>query len=91
MLQSHSAASKDYWIGGHLENISGAYHAPSVASLVAAVVALGACLAPPVMAGDESPQAVIRAFELRIVQRRVPQAQRVLRAADCRDRVDEVA
>ncbi len=50
--------------------------------LVAAVIALGACLALPVMAGDESPQAAIRAFELRIVQRRVPQAQRVLRATE---------
>ena len=34
------------------------------------------------MAGDEIPQAALRAFELRIAQRRVPPAQRVLRATE---------
>ena len=34
------------------------------------------------MAGAESPQATIRTFELRIEQRRVPPAQRVLRATE---------
>ena len=50
--------------------------------LVAALIALVACLARPVMAGDESPQAAIRTFELRIAHGRVPQAQRVLRATE---------
>ena len=52
------------------------------ARIVAAVIALGACLALPATAGDESPQASVRTFELRIAQRRVPQAQRVLRATE---------
>ena len=34
------------------------------------------------MAGDESPQAANRTFELRIAHGRVPQAQRVLRATE---------
>jgi hypothetical protein len=50
--------------------------------MVAAVTALGACLALPVSAGAEGPQGVIRTFELRIEQRRVPPAQRVLRATE---------
>jgi hypothetical protein len=54
----------------------------SAARIVTAVIALGACLAQPVVAGDESPQAAIRTFELRIAQRRVPPAQRVLRATE---------
>jgi len=49
---------------------------------VAAVIALGACLALPVMADDESAQAAVRTFELRIAQRRVPPAHRVLRATE---------
>jgi hypothetical protein len=52
------------------------------ARIVAAVIALGACLALPVLSGAESPQATTRTFELRIAQRRVPPAQRVLRAAE---------
>jgi hypothetical protein len=52
------------------------------ARIVAAVIALGACLALPVVAGAESPQAAPRTFELRIAQRRVPPAQRVLRATE---------
>jgi hypothetical protein len=52
------------------------------ARIVAAVIALGACLALPVSAGAESPQATIRTFELRIEQRRVPPAQRVLRVTE---------
>jgi hypothetical protein len=52
------------------------------ARIVTAVIALGACLARPVIAGDESPQAAIRTFELRIAQRRVPPPQRVLRATE---------
>jgi hypothetical protein len=52
------------------------------ARIVAAVTALGACLALPVPAGAEGPQGVIRTFELRIEQRRVPPAQRVLRATE---------
>lgn len=54
----------------------------SAARIVTAVIALGACLALPVIAGDEGPQAAIRTFELRIAQRRVPPAQRVLRATE---------
>jgi hypothetical protein len=50
--------------------------------MVAAVIALGAGLALPVMADDENPQATTRTFELRIAHRRVPQAQRVLRATE---------
>jgi hypothetical protein len=65
-----------------MENASGAHHAPGVASLFAAVIALAACLALPVMAGDESAQAAVRAFEIRIEHRRVSQAQRVLRATE---------
>ena len=34
------------------------------------------------LAGGESPQATLRAFELRIAQRGVPPAQRVLRATE---------
>jgi len=52
------------------------------ARIVTAVVALGACLAQPVVAGAESPQAAPRKFELHIAQRRVPPAQRVLRATE---------
>ena len=52
------------------------------AERVAAVIALGAGLALPVIAGGESPQAAPRTFEIRIEQRRVPQAQRVLRATE---------
>ena len=52
------------------------------ARIVAAVAALGACLALPLMAGGESPQATARTFELRIAQRRVPPAQRVLRLTE---------
>lgn len=52
------------------------------ARIVTAVIAFGACLALPVVAGAESPQANLRSFELRIAQRRVPSAQRVLRAAE---------
>lgn len=52
------------------------------ARIFAAVIALGACLALPVVAGAESPQAAPRTFELRIAQRRVPSAQRVLRATE---------
>lgn len=52
------------------------------ARIVAAVIALGACVALPVIAGAESPQATPRTFELRIAQRRVPPAQRVLRATE---------
>ena len=52
------------------------------AELIAAVIALGACLALPLMAGGESAQATARTFELRIAQRRVPPAQRVLRATE---------
>jgi hypothetical protein len=52
------------------------------ARIVAAVIALGACLALPVLSGAESPQATTRTFELRIAQRRVPPAQRVLRATE---------
>ncbi len=48
--------------------------------LVAAVISLGACLALPVRAGEQSAQAAIHVFELHIAQRRVPPAQRVLRA-----------
>jgi hypothetical protein len=52
------------------------------ARIVAAVIALGACVALPVIAGAESPQATPRTFELRIAQRRVPPAQRVLRVTE---------
>jgi hypothetical protein len=52
------------------------------ARILAAVIALGACLAPPLAAGDERPLAASRTFELRIAQRRVPPAQRVLRATE---------
>ena len=52
------------------------------ARIVAAVIALGACLALPVLSGAESPQATTRTFELRIALRRVPPAQRVLRATE---------
>lgn len=44
--------------------------------------ALGACLALPVMAADEGAQGAARVFELRIAERRVPPAQRVLRATE---------
>lgn len=50
--------------------------------MVAAIIALGACVALPVPAGAEGPQGAIRTFELRIEQRRVPPAQRVLRATE---------
>lgn len=49
---------------------------------IVAVISLGACLALTVMAGDENPRTVRRAFELRIAQHRVPQAQRVLRVTE---------
>ena len=52
------------------------------ARIVAAIIALGAGLALPVIVGAEAPQATPRTFELRIEQRRVPQAQRVLRATE---------
>ena len=52
------------------------------ARTVAAIIALGAGLALPVIAGAEAPQATTPTFELRIEQRRVPQAQRVLRATE---------
>lgn len=49
---------------------------------VAAVVALGACLAPPPVAGADTPAAGQRTFEIRIAGRRVPPEQRVLRATE---------
>ena len=52
------------------------------ARILATAIALGACLALPVMAGGESPQATLRTFELRIAERRVLPAQRVLRATE---------
>jgi len=52
------------------------------ARIVTAVIALVACLALPVMADAENPQADRRTFELRIAQRRVPPSQRVLRATE---------
>jgi len=52
------------------------------ARIFAAAIALGACLAQPVSAGAESPQAAPRTFELRIAHRRVPPTQRVLRATE---------
>lgn len=69
-------------MGSDLENTSGAHHACGLASIVAAVTSLGACLALPVMAGEESPRATTRTFELRVERRRVPPAQRVLRATE---------
>jgi hypothetical protein len=48
--------------------------------MLTAVIALGASLAQPAIAGEQSPRSAVRAFELRIAQRRVPPAQRVLRA-----------
>lgn len=50
--------------------------------MVTAVIALGACLAQPVIAGDQTPHSAVRTFELRIAQRRVPPTQRVLRATE---------
>jgi hypothetical protein len=52
------------------------------ARIVAAVIALGACPAQPVMAGGEGTRATAHTFELQIAQRRVPPAQRVLRATE---------
>lgn len=52
------------------------------ARIIPPVIALGACLALPVIAGIESPQATTRTFELHIAQRRVPPANRVLRATE---------
>jgi len=52
------------------------------ARIIAPVIALGACLACPVMGGDDGTQAATRVFELRVAQRRVPPAQRVLRAIE---------
>ena len=48
--------------------------------MLATVLALGVCLALPVVAGAQSPPAARRTFELRIAERRVPPEQRVLRA-----------
>ena len=53
-----------------------------LAARIAAVIALGACLALPLMAGGENPQALARTFEVRIAQGRVPPAQRVLRVTE---------
>jgi len=50
--------------------------------MVAPAIALGAYLALPAMAADEGAQGAARVFELRIAQRRVPPAQRVLRAIE---------
>ncbi len=52
------------------------------ARIAAAVIALGAGFALPVIAGAEGPQATSHTFELRIEERRVPPAQRVLRATE---------
>jgi hypothetical protein len=52
------------------------------ARILAPVIALGASLAHPVIAGEDGAQAAIRVFEIRIAQRRVPPAQRVLRATE---------
>jgi len=52
------------------------------ARIVTAVIAFGPCLALPVVADAQSPPADLRTFELRIAQRRVPPAQKVLRATE---------
>jgi hypothetical protein len=52
------------------------------ARIVTAVIAFGACLALPIVAGAQSPQANLRTFEIRIAQRHVPRAQRVLRVTE---------
>lgn len=56
--------------------------ARSARVLFAAFISLGACLAPPAGADDKTAQAAIRKFEIRIVQRGVPPAQRILRATE---------
>jgi hypothetical protein len=50
--------------------------------VVAMGVALAVCLALPVVAADEGAQGATRVFELSISKRRVPPAQRVLRATE---------
>lgn len=53
--------------GKSLRNTAGCYdRAVPAARIVAAVIALGACLALPVIAGAENPQATPRSFELRV-------------------------
>lgn len=52
------------------------------ARILAPAIALGACLAYPVVGGDAGAQTATRAFDVRIAQRRVPPEQRVLRATE---------
>ena len=57
-------------------------HVRGSARLAAAVIALLAIPGRPLIAAAETPQAATRTFELRIAQRRVPVAQRTLRATE---------
>ena len=50
--------------------------------MLAAVIALGACLAPRAIAGAEAAPATLRTFEIRITERRVPPRQRIVRATE---------